>query len=152
MISISRATIKDKKAVSEYLKHYGAPKIAKKRAECYLLHNHTVLAKDDDKLVGMLQWQIKKDPHAGVAEFEESHVLEKYRNKGIGSQLLDFAIGYVADEFQKINIAPRKIFLFVSENKADARGLYEKHRFARIGGAGCLFSDKEIELLYAREM
>ncbi len=151
-ITIAPATIKDKKALSTYFKHYGAPKIAEKRAECYLLHNHTILAKDSNTIVGMLQWLIKEDPRAGVAEFEEVHVLEGYRNKGIGSQMIDFAIKEIAKHFKKINIAPRKIFLFVSKNNADARGLYEKHGFRRIGEAGNLFSEKEIELLYAREM
>lgn len=150
-ISIVTATENDKIAIKEYLKHYCAP-IVEKRAECYILHNHTVLAKDGDNIVGMLQWLIKEDPRAGVAEFEEIHVMEVYRKKGIGSQLLDFAIRQVADEFKNIKIAPRKIFLFVSKNNAVARTFYEKHGFTCIGEAKNLFSDKEIELIYAREM
>lgn len=150
-ISISTATQNDKLAIKLYL-NYGAPKIAEKRAECYVTHNPSILAKDDELIIGMLQWQIKEDPRAGVAEFEEVHVLEGYRNKGIGSKLLDFSIRQVAKEFGKINIAPRKIFLFVSKNNAEARDLYEKRGFKCISEAGCLFSDNEIELLYAREM
>lgn len=151
-ISISTATIKDKKTVSEYLKHYGAPKITEKRAECYIVHNHTILAKDDKTIVGMLQWLIKEDPRAGVAEFEEIHVLEKYRNKEIGSQLLEFAIKQVAEHFKKIKITPRKIFLFVSKNNAAARELYERHGFKCISEAGNLFSDEKIELIYALDL
>ncbi|MBU4299684.1 MAG: GNAT family N-acetyltransferase [Nanoarchaeota archaeon] len=151
-ISISPATQNDKIAIIEYLKHYGAPKIAEKRAECYIMHNHTLLAKEGNKIVGMLQWLIKEDPRAGVAEFEEVSVRQEYRNKGICSQLLKFAIRRVAEEFKKIKVAPRKIFLFVSKNNADARGLYEKHGFKCICETGCLFSDKDVELLYARKM
>ena len=150
--TIAQATIADKKAMSEYLKHYGTKKIIEKRVDCYLSHNHTVLAKDGDKIVGMIQWLIKEYPRFGVAEFEEVYVLEKYQNKGIGSQLLDFTISAVGNYLKKLNIMPRKIFLFVSKNNTDARGLYEKHGFKHIGEAGKLFSDKEIKLVYVRDL
>lgn len=97
----------------------------------------------------MLQWLIKEDPRAGVVEFEEVYVSDEYRNRGIGSHMVEFAIKDVTKQFKYIGIAPRKIFIFVSKNNADARRLYEKHGFKCISEAGNLFSEDKIELIYA---
>ena len=88
--------------------------IIKSRVDCYLSHNHTVIAKQNSKIIGVLQWQIKADPNFGIVEFEEFHVLKKYRNKGIGTELINYAIQSVINCLNKLKIKPRKIFLFVN--------------------------------------
>jgi len=148
-IKITLATEKDKKQLLEYFKHYKVEEIIKKRIDSYLSHNFTVVAKDQDKIVGILQWYIKENPQAGVVEFEEVHVLDNYRGRGIGSSIVKFAIQSVRDYFKKIDINPRKIFLFVSKDHKAARALYEKYGFKFISDVDNLFSDNEIESFYS---
>jgi len=148
-IKITLATEKDKKQLLEYFKHYKVEEIIKKRIDSYLSHNFTVIAKDQDKIVGILQWYIKENPQAGVVEFEEVHVLDNYRGRGIGSSIVKFAIQSVRDYFKKIDINPRKIFLFVSKDHKAARALYEKYGFKFISDVDNLFSDNEIESFYS---
>jgi len=148
-IKITLATKKDKKQLLEYFKHYKVEEIIKKRIDSYLSHNFTVVAKDQDKIVGILQWYIKENPQAGVVEFEEVHVLDNYRGRGIGSSIVKFAIQSVRDYFKKIDINPRKIFLFVSKDNKAARALYEKYGFKFISEVDDLFLDSEIESFYS---
>ena len=148
-IKIVLATKKDKNQLFGYFKHYKVKEIIKNRIDCYLSHNFTVVAKDSDKIVGTLQWHIKENPKTGLVEFEEIHVLEKYRGKGIGSLILKFAIQSVKDYFRKINIKPRKIFLFVDKKNKVARALYKKYGFKPISEIGNLFLDNEVEFLYS---
>jgi len=151
-IKITLATEKDKKQLLKYFKHYKVKEIIEKRVDSYLSHNFTVIAKDKDKVIGILQWHVKENPQAGVVEFEEVHVLDSYRGKGIGSSIVKFAIQSVKDYFKNININARKIFLFVSKNNKIARALYEKHGFKLISQTGNLFSNNEIELFYLLDL
>jgi ribosomal protein S18 acetylase RimI-like enzyme len=145
-IKIGLATVDDREAIAKYLEHYG--NLALKRAECYTSHNFTVLAKDRVKLVGILQWYVKEDPNDGIIEFEEMHVLEDYRQRGIGSLLVEFAIQSVNDHFKMIQQKPQRIFLFVDKMNAAARKLYEKHGFKFVAELENLFNDNEIETIY----
>jgi len=151
-IKIIIATEKDKKQLLDYFRHYEIKEILEKRIKCYISHNFTVIAKDENKIVGILQWHIKEDPKNGVVEFEEFHVLEEYRGKGIGSLILKFSIQNVRDYFEKIKIYPRKIFLFVARSNTIARTLYEKYDFKLNSEVGNLFSDDEVELLYSLDL
>lgn len=151
-IKIALATKEDKNQLLKYFEHYKIKEIIENRIDCYLSHNFTVVAKDDNQVVGVLQWYIKEDPKAGVVEFEEVHVSKKYRGKGIGSLIIKFAIQSVKNYFKKIKVRPRKIFLFVGKNNEVARALYEKQRFKLISEVGNLFSDKEIECFYSLDL
>lgn len=151
-IKIALAIKKDKPQLIEYFKHYKNKEIIDQRVSCYLCHNFTIVAKDNSRLVGILQWSIKEDPKAGVVEFEEVHILENYRKKGISSLMVKFAIQAVRDYFKKLNLKPRKIYLFVSKENKIARALYEKFGFKPVAQAGNLFSDHEIELFYCLNM
>jgi len=147
-IKITLAAEKDKEQLLAFFKHYKIKKISKNRVECYLSHNFTIVAKDKNKIIGILQWYIKENPQNGLVEFEEVFVSKNYRNKKIGSLMVEFAIQSVKNFFKKIKINPRRIYLFVSENNKIARALYEKHNFKNIANVGWLFSDKEKELIY----
>ncbi|MDD4893559.1 MAG: GNAT family N-acetyltransferase [Candidatus Rickettsiella isopodorum] len=147
-IKITLAKKRDRKKLSEFFKHYRVSSLIKNRTDCFLTHNFTVVAKDKEKIVGVIQWSVKEDPKAGVAEFEELYVLEDYRELGIGSLLLEFAIQSVKKYFLKIRVKPRKIHLFVSESNMKARALYEKLGFKNVASVGTLFADKETELFY----
>ncbi len=151
-IKIAIATEKDRNQLIGYFKHYKIEEIIKNRVNCYTSHNFTVIAKDGNSIIGILQWYIKEDPKAGVIEFEEIHVKENYRSKGIGSMLVKSAIKSVKSYFKKIKIKPRKIFLFVGKDNKVAKSLYEKCGFKFISEVGNLFSGNEAELFYSLDL
>lgn len=151
-IRTSLASEKDKDALVGFFKHYKIENIIRHRVSCYLTHNFTVVAKDEDKIVGILQWYVKENPQAGVVEFEEIYILDGYRSEGIGSTLIKFAIQSVRDYFQEIGIRPRKIFLFVNKENKIARALFEKHNFKSFSGVGNLFLDTQEELFYSLDL
>lgn len=151
-IKLSLATEKDKSWLLEHFRHYGVEEIVKGRVDCYLSHSFTVIAKDGERIVGVLQWYVKEDPKKGLVEFEEVYVLEGDRGKGIGSLILEYAVDSVRDYFARIGIRPRKIFLFVTKDSKVARALYEKFGFENTSEVGCLFSDNEIDLLYSLKL
>jgi len=147
-LKICLATKKDFTELLESFEHYKNKWLAKKRVECFLSHNFTVVAKINNKIVGVLQWHIQEVPIRGVVAFEEVHVLKEYRKQGIGSAIIVFAIDCVKKHFKKIGLKPRRIFLFVSKKNKIARALYEKCGFKKTAELGKLFDDKETELFY----
>ncbi|TET91711.1 MAG: GNAT family N-acetyltransferase [Methanomassiliicoccales archaeon] len=148
-IEFGLATQKDREQLMDYFRHYKVDELIERRVDCYTSHSFTVVARDGDRIVGTIQWHVKEDPYTGVAEFEEFHVLEEHRDRGIGSSLIGHAIQSVKDYFEKIGIQPKTIFLFVSEGNTAARDLFEKHGFQLASKIGHLFSDDEVELLYS---
>ena len=151
-INISNATAKDRKELINWFEFYGIQKLIAKRVDCYLDHNFTVIAKNKNKIVGVLQWHVKENAGHGLAEIEEVLILESYRGQGIGSLLVSFAIDEIRNGFIELNIKPRKIFLFVGKGNINARKLYEKHGFILIGSIGYLFHDNVEELFYSLDL
>ncbi len=138
----------DKEELINYFNHYKNEKIIKNRVESYLKYNKMIIAKENNKIVGVLQWHIKENPQSGVVEFEEIFVNKELRGKGIGSKLVDFAIKDVKEYFISNNLKSRKIFLFTNKNNIPARKLYEKYGFKFIAELNELFSDNEKEVFY----
>ncbi len=138
----------DKEELINYFNHYKNEKIIKNRVESYLKYNKMIIAKENNKIVGVLQWHIKENPQSGVVEFEEIFVNKELRGKGIGSKLVDFAIKDVKEYFISNNLKSRKIFLFTNKNNIPARKLYEKYGFKFIAELNELFSDNEKEAFY----
>jgi ribosomal protein S18 acetylase RimI-like enzyme len=150
--NIIEGTLVDKEQLTESFQHFNDEKIMKNRAECYLSHNNTFLAKDGNRIIGKMLWHIKEDPNFGVVEFEELYVFEDYRRKGIGSKLLRISIEAVCDYFNQLGIKPRRIFLFVDENNQSARKLYEKFGFECIANLGHLHSENDNDLFYILDL
>lgn len=147
-IKISTANSKDRKQLIEWFRHYKSKRLIRQRVECYTSHCFTTVAKDKEKIIGVLQWYVKENPNDGVAEFEEVFVSPSYRGQGIGSMLVSESIDAVKKYFKKVKIRPRKIFLFVGKKNIDAKRLYEKNGFKFRSNVGNLFSDNENELYY----
>ena len=131
-----------------FFKHYKARDIIKKRVDCYLSHNFTVIAKDRKKIVGILQWYVKEDPKMGVVEFEEFYVLDNYRGRGVGSSLISSAIQSVKKYFTRNKVKPRKIFIFTNEENKVVRAILEKYGFKVVSTVGNLFFDNKTEVFY----
>jgi ribosomal protein S18 acetylase RimI-like enzyme len=151
-IKISTATKNDRKQLINWFKFYHSEELTRKRVGCYLVHNSTVIAKDKNKIVGVLQWHVKENAAHGLAEIEEVLVSENYRREGTGSLLVLFAIDAIRNYFIELNIKPRRIFLFVGRENAAARKLYEKYGFKLINSIGYLFFDDVEELFYSLDM
>jgi ribosomal protein S18 acetylase RimI-like enzyme len=151
-ITIVSATEMDRAQLRNYFKHYQAKESIHARVDCYTTHNITLLAKDNEDIVGVIQWTIKENPQSGVAEFEELHVQEAHRGKKIGSTLIKTAIQSVKDQFKRMGIKPRKVYLFASKQNTIARAVYEKAGFKLIAEVGDLFSDDAIELFYVLDL
>jgi len=100
-MKIRIAIEKDNKDIQDFFNHYGNKKIIMNRVNCYLTHNSTIIAENHKEIIGVVQWYLKENPNAGVAELEEMFILEKYRGQGIGERLLNFAITNIKDFFNK---------------------------------------------------
>jgi ribosomal protein S18 acetylase RimI-like enzyme len=151
MVKIRIAKPKDQQRIADLLSHYALPEFAKKRAHAYTSFANTVIAENNNKIVGMIQWNVKENPQAGVIELEEAFVLEEYRNKGIGSQLIQKSLTSALEFFTKNKIIPRKAFLFVSKKNMGARQLYEKMGFHKVAELNDLLSNGETELFYCKD-
>jgi len=147
-MEIRKAKRQDKARLIEHFKHYKNKKLIENRVNCYLEHNSTIIAEENNEIIGLAQWFVKENPNSGVAEIEEVFVNPNFRGKGIGSGLIDFIIEDIKDFFKANNIKLRKIFLFVSKNNVAARRLYEKFGFKQISELNDLFSHKEQEVFY----
>jgi len=91
-IKIAQVSEKDRKQLLGFFKHYKVRSIAQNRVDCYLSHNFTVIAKEKEKIVGILPWYVKENPNAGVTEFEEIYVSENHRGKRVGSAMIKSAL------------------------------------------------------------
>ncbi|MFX1345669.1 MAG: GNAT family N-acetyltransferase [Promethearchaeota archaeon] len=151
-INIVEGTLADKEQLTESFQHFKDRKTMKNRAECYLSHNNTILAKDGNRIIGKMLWHTKEDPNFGVVEFEELYVYDDYRRKGIGSELLRISIEAVCEHFNQLGIKPRCIFLFVDENNQSARKLYEKFKFKCVANLGHLYSENDNDLFYILDL
>ena len=151
-ITIVKGTLFDKDQLAETFQHFNDKEIIKNRANCFLSHNNTILAKDGNRIIGKVLWYLKEDPYSGVVEFEELYVFEEYRRKGIGYELLRTSIKAVRDHFKNLGIEPRIIFLFVDENNKIARKLYEKFGFEYVANLGHIHSESENDLFYMLDL
>lgn len=86
----------------------------------------TLIAKDDDQVVGYLIGSIKEEDWRKVkeiAELENMLVDKKYRGKGIGSQLIQEFIKWA----KKMGMKRAKVL--ASFDNKDAIGVYKKNSF-----------------------
>jgi ribosomal protein S18 acetylase RimI-like enzyme len=148
MISISEATLKDSDQLKQFFSHYKIKDYIEKRVSYYLNCNHIIVAKDNKKIIGTIQWLIKEDPSLGVVEIEEVNVLMAYQKLGIGSKMMGFTLDLIKKYFKENNLNLRKIYLFVSESNLAAQKFYEKFGFKMGTKIKNLFSDSENELFY----
>ena len=146
------AAKKDKPALMKWFKSYKNKNYLAKRVDCYLSLYFTSLAKIDGRIVGVLQCLFKEDPSTGLAEFEEVRILNGFKRKGIGTELLKFSIEEVKRRFKEMHVRPRKIVLFVSKPNIVAQKFYEKNGFKLESEVGFLFTNKKKELFYSLDL
>jgi ribosomal protein S18 acetylase RimI-like enzyme len=78
-----------------------------------------------ERMIGFLIINISRAAdQSGVGEIWAIYLVEEFRNKGYGKEMLDFAI----NELRLVE--PKEIFLWVLEENNRARRFYEKHSFS----------------------
>ena len=100
------------------------------------LLGHTYLARLDGRPVGLiligeaLAWETDPDEMRGVPFYRVmGFVVDKaYRNRGVGGEILERAIGQVFDEFGR-----RSLALGVHRENVRAGRFYERHGFRKTG-------------------
>lgn len=152
MISILEASSQDIDQLNIFFGHYKIEKLIQNRVDCYLKYNHTIVAKDNQKIIGTIQWLIKENPNQGVVEFEEVNVNLAYQKQGVGSKLMKNSIESVKNFFNQNNLKLRKIYLFVSESNLIAQRFYNKFGFKNEAKIKNLFSNLETELLFVLDI
>ncbi|QWE24670.1 GNAT family N-acetyltransferase [Polynucleobacter sp. AP-Elch-400A-B2] len=86
-----------------------------------------LVARDDEKILGMINLLFTESTALGakVAILEDMVVLSKYRSEGIGSQLVDYAIGEAKKEGCK------RITLLTDIENTKAQSFYQKKGFVK---------------------
>lgn len=149
-IVIRKALFKDKEKLKNLFTHYGNKELVNNRVVCYLTHNHTIIVEKDKEIVGKSQWYLKEDPNSGVVEIEEVYVFEKFRNKGIGTNLMKFTLEDINIYCQKYDIQLKRIYLFVDESNSSAIKLYKKFGFEEKSVISDFFTENEIISIYVK--
>ena len=151
-IKISQATLEDRPQLVKFFKHYQDQELIENRLNFHAANKSTIIAKDQDKLVGIIQWLVKEDPRAGVAELEELFVLEEYRGIGVGAELIKHVLRIIKDYFEERNIKSRKVYLFVAKENVATQKLYEKFGFKYLAMMPNIFSDDRMEFVYCLDL
>ena len=151
-IVITDATADDRAKLIDWFSVYEVAAQRDARVDCFLEHNATMLAKDLEKIVGVLQWSIVEDMGAGVVEMQEVMVDKQYRRQGIGSALVAHALSSIQKTYVAQGVVLRKIFLFVAKENLPAIALYERHGFRHVADLGTLFDDCKVESFYVLDV
>ena len=148
MIEIKLAKKEDVDKLVNYLKHYRNDGFNRKKQKCYTSHNHTIIVCDSEKIVGLNQWYVKENPQDGLVEFEELHILEDYRGKGIATKLAKFSIESVKEHFAELNIEPKGVYVFITKGNVAVEKLLVNLGFEKKGKVNDFFKIGETQLVY----
>ena len=86
--------------------------------------SETVVAVIDSNIVGFANFRLYREDgeHLAAGEIRAIYLLREYWNKGIGSQLLEYATNYLKNSCEVI-------FLWVLKTNQNAISFYENHGF-----------------------
>ncbi|MBU3918342.1 GNAT family N-acetyltransferase [Patescibacteria group bacterium] len=143
MLLIKSASKKDYIEIESFFQHYKINELIKNR-----LNFNTIIAQEDNKIVGLIQWIVKEDPNQGVVELEELFVNPDFRSQGIGKKLVEKVLEIIKTFYIDNNLTLRKVILYVKEDNKQARAIYEKFGFKENSNIGYLFSNDSKDLLY----
>ncbi len=115
------------------------------RINYFLEDNMIAIAEDNGNIIGHNFIQIKENPNLGVAEFEAVNVNDKYRGKGIGSELIRKSVEFAKEYFEKINTKPRCLYLMTRSNNFRAIKVYEKAGFKIENKIGKIYKEDQPE-------
>jgi ribosomal protein S18 acetylase RimI-like enzyme len=114
----------------------------------YFDYHHVKVAKNPEKAVGALFWNVAEERHHELAEIRDLWVDEGFRKRGFGEKLLRAAIDDMERFFRNGGNVLGKVMVTTGEDNGPARKLYEKVGFAKVAVLADLFAKGENELVY----
>ncbi|MEM2130630.1 MAG: GNAT family N-acetyltransferase [Candidatus Bathyarchaeia archaeon] len=114
----------------------------------YFDYHHVKVAKCQNRVIGVLFWNVIEEKHHGLAEIRDFWIDENFRRRGISENLLRTVVKDMEEFFRKEGHTLRKILVTTGEDNEPARKLYEKVGFERIAVLPDLFAEGENELVY----
>ena len=116
--------------------------------ESYFDYHHVKVAKNQEKVVGALFWNVVEEKHHGLTEIRDLWIDENARRKGFGEKLLRAAIEDMERFFRSGGHVLRKVMVTTGEDNEPARKLYGKVGFRKVAVLPDLFAKGENELVY----
>jgi len=116
--------------------------------ESHFDYHHVKVAKNQEKVVGALFWNVVEEKHHGLTEIRDLWVDEDFRRKGFGEKLLRAAIDDMKQFFRNGGHVLRKVMVTTGEDNEPARKLYGKVGFTKVAVLPDLFAKGENELVY----
>ncbi len=116
----------------------------------YYLQNHfiTLMKEDTGKIVGHVFFQAKEYPYLGVGEFEAVYLLEEYRKRGLGVEIIKKSIDFAEDYFRKHNTKIKTLYLLTRSSNEQAIRVYEKNKFQKQALIGKIFYDDQADEMF----
>ncbi|MFX0125176.1 MAG: GNAT family N-acetyltransferase [Candidatus Hodarchaeota archaeon] len=145
-VSFRLAEKEDRDLLIHHFDHYKNKIFQKKRVNCFIEHNYSLLMFVDGQFSGIIQWYVKEDPGLGVVELEELFIQKSYRNKGIGTQLVKKALL----EIEKRIYPLHSIFLFIDKTNGVTQHIFDKFGFKQVAEIPDLFKKNEITLFFLK--
>ncbi len=109
----------------EYPAGWGREKIAAYVKELGFIS----LASEQQEIAGHLLFEVWENPVLGVGKFQELHVSEPYRNRGIETELLKFGVQEAGNYFRRMRTEPDKVIAFMRLSNEEGRKLYQQQGF-----------------------
>ncbi|MGI5827477.1 MAG: GNAT family N-acetyltransferase [Patescibacteria group bacterium] len=150
-ITITQAGNKDRERLQEFYKT-GDRDFEKSRVEAYTSFGTTLIALDEENIVGTLRWLPQRELDSGVAEIGGVNVLVNYQKLGVGSELLKEGIKNVKNYYKNRGKKARKVFVIVENSNKAARVFYSKFGFNNIAKLNNLFSNNEETSFYCLDL
>jgi len=85
-----------------------------------------IVAVNDDKIVGLVTWQMHGLPKHGLCELDRIAVLTEYRGKGLAQKLFKALIKESNEEYKKHGFTLRKLYILTHADNKRAQAFYEK--------------------------
>jgi ribosomal protein S18 acetylase RimI-like enzyme len=132
-MKIRKATTQDKEGIANVLKQsYNIKTIEEGinvfEEELKKGHNY-IIAKDEEKIVGIVTWTIHDIPKHELAELNRIAVLPEMKGKGAAQQLFDKLVEDAKKFYQSKGHKLRKLYLLTHASNKRAQTFYEKLGF-----------------------
>jgi ribosomal protein S18 acetylase RimI-like enzyme len=153
-ITFSKPSVKeDKKIIEMYKTDYQNVPLAISGITEYLKNKtfplYTIIAKDEDKVVGNLMWRVRGFTEVGQADLMELVVHKDYQGHGIGTRLLEKGVDDIMKYFKSHGTKATALLVTTDDDNEQGIKFYEKKGFKRIAHLGPLLRN---EILYCLDL
>jgi|TARA_Y100000310_G_scaffold336578_1_gene421519 ribosomal protein S18 acetylase RimI-like enzyme len=132
-MNLRKANLNDKEGIANVLKESyniespeeGEKVFEEERAKSY----NYIVAKQDEKIVGIVTWLVHGLPKHQLIELDRIAVLPEFQGKGVAKELLNSLIKEAKEFFKKHNSKLRKLYLLCHADNERAHKFYTKMGF-----------------------